>query len=1533
MSADLASNPKKSSRPPPSARNGISDAQELESSSAGGESSPARKAPPSARQALVSESVEASPSTTTPFCDDSIVSADRAAEAPASPPERDAGAGSVALSAPAEAAAAAAVVAASAAPVSGTAAPLDRASSDRPARKTLPSSRRQQRQQDVPQTSDTSSEVAELVGNTIVNQSAKNAISLLPPTRKPPASRKSAPAVHASGPGSAQTVVSEVGFASETSGVVAAPTFAPDSATSAATLASPPGALAASPPPNNALAAASALASMPKELVPQTAPFVARKQPATAALLATLEASTPSAAAVSLDVDPSRPAFSNISPPCETTNDSQSQLQQAAEEPQAPSRLKKLLPPPRPIRPEPAALLADEGNSILPAESPPALAVVAPSASVTHDTMLAENEAPSTDALPADNPPAVLRAEVVLAEARSEIPALEVSPEVPLADTCGPVESSIAAISRAELPAGWFRIHSSEGSYFGRADGDSAWVLVIEVAAGGPWRDCETQAELNERPSGAGIVVVGLDGARLIEDLSTSTAVLLTQREEPIGDGPLCASPEQPLIAQPHSEVASCARRAPRALAPRRVMLASAVEALMSSGIDVKRADVQAELKELTLHCGELVQVDVDAALARPGGLVGKALTGNLAVRDFPALSASMLEAFEAVAAEPPSGKCASYIPILAGANPALFAAAVCTVDGQRWQVGDTEHVFSIQSCVKPLVYAAAVEDRSLDVVHRLGPGFEPSGHAFNDALMDDGKQPFNPFINSGAIVTGALVGPGLAASARFGYLMQLVRRLSCDASVGYSHETFLCEQETAWRNNALVALMRDAGIFAPERGIGTGEAALEFYLQSCSIELNVNAAAAIAASLASGGVSPLSRERVLQPATVKAVASLMLSCGMYDASGAWIASVGLPAKSGVAGLIYVVVPGVMGMAVFSPPLDAQGNSARGVDFCRRLQSSKAFPQGIFEQIVRRVRPLRSIAATTGGDRQRVSGNGLAALLRVMLRVRRLLRTIRRVRLWCGLPVSENDLRRLAGALGAEEFPEINLALVRVGAGGAFSRDILGEGEAMIRRYALYRSLQHNSDLSLAAQLVPSRVSAPAAALRRFFEVQGLSILGTMNPRASSMWTSLLSEAGSEASSSIRADQLMPRSCPPEAAESNVLVASLCGRLGAPHFAAFCASITEAFNASSAEALPEAGLAENRVAQEAIAGSQHAASSPPLRSSPWKHAVAAASAVPPESAFLSPRSLSSQNFGCGSPRETVFPSLLDSSPDAFGVAVCTVSGQTYSIGDAASPFVLAGAVRPLLYALACLDCGVSDVESWVGAEPTSAPADTFSLLPASSQSPHPRPINPCLDAGAVVIASLLGRLYKDNGSRFAHVLSSLRRWSGGRRVGFSNTTFLEQKEARLRTLATAFYCKGAGCFPSTADPTVATNFLLQAEAATMTAETLAVVAATLANVGVVPTTGERCLPEDVVKTTLSQMFVAGIGRGSGRYMFEVGVPSAGGASGCVVAVIPGCAGIVAYSPRLGSDGVSARGAQFFRLLSRRLRLHLFDHLF
>ena len=126
-------------------------------------------------------------------------------------------------------------------------------------------------------------------------------------------------------------------------------------------------------------------------------------------------------------------------------------------------------------------------------------------------------------------------------------------------------------------------------------------------------------------------------------------------------------------------------------------------------------------------------------------------------------------------------------------------------------------------------------------------------------------------------------------------------------------------------------------------------EAALDFYIQCCSIEVNTQSAAGIAATLANGGRSPLTGVEVLATSTVKSVLTLMFSCGMYDYSGEWCVHVGLPAKSGVAGLVYVVIPHVMGIAIYSPPLDSHGNSVKGVEFCKALL--KLYPYGIFDAL------------------------------------------------------------------------------------------------------------------------------------------------------------------------------------------------------------------------------------------------------------------------------------------------------------------------------------------------------------------------------------------------------------------------------------------------------------------------------------------------------------------------------------------------------------------------------------------------------
>ncbi|MDR3737999.1 MAG: glutaminase [Terracidiphilus sp.] len=180
----------------------------------------------------------------------------------------------------------------------------------------------------------------------------------------------------------------------------------------------------------------------------------------------------------------------------------------------------------------------------------------------------------------------------------------------------------------------------------------------------------------------------------------------------------------------------------------------------------------------------------------------------------------------------------------------------------------------------------------------------------------------------------------------RFRYFLEKVKDLAGGGKVGYSQPTYMCEFDTAWRNRALTYYLEEAGVFPVDV---TPEAALDFYIQCCSIEVNTVSAAGIAATLANGGTSPLTGKHCLSSHTLRAVLTLMFTCGMYDYSGEWCVHVGLPGKSGVAGLIYVVIPHVMGIAIFSPPLDSHGNSVKGVEFCKALVTR--FPYGVFDKL------------------------------------------------------------------------------------------------------------------------------------------------------------------------------------------------------------------------------------------------------------------------------------------------------------------------------------------------------------------------------------------------------------------------------------------------------------------------------------------------------------------------------------------------------------------------------------------------------
>lgn len=274
-------------------------------------------------------------------------------------------------------------------------------------------------------------------------------------------------------------------------------------------------------------------------------------------------------------------------------------------------------------------------------------------------------------------------------------------------------------------------------------------------------------------------------------------------------------------------------------------------------------------------------------------------------------------------------GAVADYIPELGRADPELFGIAVATVDGAVQAAGDTEHPFTIQSISKALIFGMALEHHGLEgVLARVG--VEPTGDAFNSIEVDERSgRPFNPMVNAGAIVTTSLVAGEDHDRSRdrlVGYMSRFAGRpLTLDEAV------FASERATGDRNRAMAWFMRGLGM------LDDVDAALDLYFAQCSVLVTTRDLAAIAATLANGGVNPVTGVRALAHEHVERVLAVMATCGMYDFAGEWLYTVGLPAKSGVAGGVIAVLPGQLGVGVFSPRLDPRGNSVRGVRACQEL--------------------------------------------------------------------------------------------------------------------------------------------------------------------------------------------------------------------------------------------------------------------------------------------------------------------------------------------------------------------------------------------------------------------------------------------------------------------------------------------------------------------------------------------------------------------------------------------------------------------
>lgn len=269
-------------------------------------------------------------------------------------------------------------------------------------------------------------------------------------------------------------------------------------------------------------------------------------------------------------------------------------------------------------------------------------------------------------------------------------------------------------------------------------------------------------------------------------------------------------------------------------------------------------------------------------------------------------------------------GQPASYIPELANADLEATSAAVVLMDGRTLVAGDhATHRFTLQSSAKVVLLAGLLQDQGEEAVFSV-VGKEPSGGGFASIarLETHGPSPANPLVNAGAIaLCGQLRGN---LEDRLAWLEGWIERLY-GQRLSVNQRVLASERRTGDRNRALAYLLRNNGVIG-----GSVDETLEVYFTLCSYEAHVGVVARLGAALATEGVDPSAGRRVLSRRAASTVVSLMATCGMYDESGSYLADTGLPAKSGVSGVIVAVAPGRAGLAVASPRINAKGGSVRG---------------------------------------------------------------------------------------------------------------------------------------------------------------------------------------------------------------------------------------------------------------------------------------------------------------------------------------------------------------------------------------------------------------------------------------------------------------------------------------------------------------------------------------------------------------------------------------------------------------------------
>lgn len=902
------------------------------------------------------------------------------------------------------------------------------------------------------------------------------------------------------------------------------------------------------------------------------------------------------------------------------------------------------------------------------------------------------------------------------------------------------------------------------------------------------------------------------------------------------------------------------------------------VNALKSHGLiqsDIRLAECFAELKLKT----ELNFEDFQE-IKNNNLLMDRALNNQLAIPNFAKFREGVKQCYKSTK-DNEGGGVATYIPSLARINPDQYGVAVCTVDGQRCAIGDSKFPFCIQSSSKPLTYGMALELHGVDKVHQH-VGREPSGRGFNSRVMLEQAEgggvdahgnptvkgiPHNPCINAGAIMCSSLVKAEETEDGRFDWVIAKWEKLAGGHRVGFQNGTYMGERSTADRNFCLGYMMKEENAF-PDSLKDNADLlkTLESYFMYCSIELTAESMAVVAGSLANGGVCPITGERVFEPWIVKHILSIMQSCGMYDGSGDFAFTVGFPTKSGVSGVLCIVIPGVVGISTFSPRLDSLGNSVRGVAFCHELNKRYPFHQfatlnGCSEEAANgNQEDITKSAEDHHTEDDDITHMWFAAAAGDVIRLQQLAAR--------GIDITIADYDRRSplhlatsnGHLDAVRF------LVSIGAdieytdtfGNKAIDDAIREGHKEIEAELLLEQTHAKK------RALPMSKAELVSAL----EAQGINCDDSgghsgMGPVMEEL-AKVTSEKVDVTSKEFLAQEVGTRT----------ISKTMAGNLVIPNFPLFKDKMQKVFDrTSTATDIRGLGSGDGKGMSDAM----------------YDH--------------------------------------LDHTVQALGI--CTVDGQRASFDNGAggaekTRFCIDELIRPVLYIQGMNQLGLEGYHKHVGREPAPSDATQVEL------DPHDMPFNPMTTSGAILSTALVDGAMPAR-EKMKRMQKLLTRLQGGEEVTENTSQFDKLSDNCNKQACVSYMMKASGCMDATTSVTENLHAYFRCCTLESNVQGLAVLAATLANGGVCPTTGERVFQANEVKDCLSVMYASGMDTVSGTFQFEVGVPARSGSTGATMIIVPNVLGACYFNTPLNPHtGIGFRSMRFCKELVSTFAFHQHD---